>query len=244
MKISGWNKTTLLDGYSRKVFTEIFTNKCNYRCPACHAKNLFENERDINKELFFDYIDTNKDFFDGVVICGGEPTLELGLEDFIRRIKEKGLAVKLDTNGSNFEILENLLKKELIDYVAMDVKGPRNLYPNLVGRDFIDLRDNVEKGMNLVSMFPDYEYRTTVVPVVREDEISFMTVAEAVDTAKFIVETTNINDHKYFLQKFVPQEGGLLDFRLEKFPETPKGLLLEMKEAVKKYLPLVKIRGE
>jgi pyruvate formate lyase activating enzyme len=240
MKIVGWRKVSFID-YPGKISTMIFTSGCNYQCPACHAKHLVENInlQGISEEEIFKYLDSRKGKINAVVICGGEPTLQEGLKDFCEKLKEKGIFVKLDTNGNDYIALRNLL--EIVDYVAMDIKGPKNLYPNLTGRN-INL-DEVEKGIFVVSKFPDYEFRTTVAPVIREDgEISFITIKEACDIAKWIVEITKGNNHKYFLQPFVPRKGELIDSRLEEFPETPKELLEEMKKEVRKYLPNCEIR--
>jgi len=233
--------------YPGKISSVVFSPGCDYACPAGHCKHLLEKGINIDNKVFFDYLDSRKGWIEGVVLCGGEPTLQIGLEDFVRKIKKMGFPVKLDTKGSNPSVLANLQKENLIDYVAMDVKGPDYLYPQIIGKDYIDFRDEVEKGMVLATQFPNYEFRTTIVPVKRDNnEFSFMTVKEVVDTAKWIVERTGRNHHLYKLQPFVvPKDGGkLVDSTLEEFPETPKKLLEEMKKETIKYLPNCKIRGE
>ena len=163
------------------------------------------------------------------------------MPDFLRSVKDIGYLVKLDTNGSNPNVLLDLKTEGLIDYVAMDVKGPRELYSNLAGRKVN--QEDVERSIGIASQFPGYEFRTTVVPVVRgEEDISWMTVEEAVDAAKWIVEVTGSDAHRYFLQPFVPREDGLIDSRFEEFPGTSKELLEEMCDAVKKHLPRCEIR--
>jgi len=245
MKIADWRKISSID-YPKKISTVIFTSECNYKCPACHAKNILYSNELIPEQKILDYIDfTNKEkkLIDAVVLCGGEPTLQLDLIYFAEKIKKMGFAIKLDTNGSRFAILQELKESKLIDYVAMDVKGPRELYPNLVGREFLDRRDDYEKAIGIVSQFPDYEFRTTVVPVVRDSgEISFMTPEEIGETARLIYNCTGRDNHKYFLQKFVPRENGLLDSRLENFPETPTEILEKGKKEAMKYLPNCRIR--
>jgi pyruvate formate lyase activating enzyme len=244
MQIRNFVKESYID-YPKKLCSVVFSPGCNYACPAGHCKHLLEKGINIDNELFFDYLDSRKGWIDGVVLCGGEPTLQMGLEDFVRKIKQMGFPVKLDTNGSNPSVLMELKQENLIDYIAMDVKGPTNLYPKIVGKDYIDFRDEVEKGMVLATQFPHYEFRTTIVPVKRDDnKSSFMKVKEVVDIAKWIVKRTGSDEHKYYLQPFVvPKDGGkLVDSRLEEFPETPKKLLEEMKSEVIKYLPNCKIR--
>jgi pyruvate formate lyase activating enzyme len=231
--------------YPGKLSVILFSQGCNYKCPSCYNKQFLEEGKNIDEEIFFNYLDSKKGWIDGVVLCGGEPTLQHDLIYFARKIKEKGLAIKLDTNGSDYSVLGELLKENLIDYVAMDVKGPPQIYADLIGKEFIDARDGYEKSIAVVSHFQDYEFRTTIVPVIRNnEEISFMTPAEIGETAKLIYDCTGNNQHKYFLQKFVPRENGLIDSRLEKFSETPAEILEEGRLEAIKYLPNTKIRGQ
>jgi pyruvate formate lyase activating enzyme len=242
MQIRDFIKESFID-YPGKISAVVFSSGCNYKCPACHAKRLLEKGNNIDEKVFFDYLDSRKGWIDAVVLCGGEPTLQHDLIYFARKIKERGLLVKLDTNGSEFGTLMDLREENLIDYVAMDVKGPPSIYADLIGREFIDARDGYEKSIATVSHFPDYEFRTTVVPVVRRDgEISFLTPEEIGQTAKLIYDCTGVNEHKYFLQKFVPRKGELLDSQLENFPETPNDLMERALEEIKLYLPNAKIR--
>ena len=241
MKIGAVLGFNLID-YPGKIAAVAFTSGCNYTCPACHAKPLLGKGALINEEDFFNYLGTVRGWVNAVVICGGEPTLHADLIEFIKRIKAENLAVKLDTNGSSPELLNRLLADKLVDYVAMDVKGPRELWPNVCGRDDADA--DMAESMRIVTRFPAYEFRTTVVPVLRDaGEISFLTVAEMAETARQITEITGGGWHKYYIQKFVPRKDGLLDERLETFPETPHQLLKEIKTEVLRYLPKCEIRG-
>jgi len=238
MNIKSFLKSNLND-YPGKISSVIFTPDCNFKCPACHAKNLSEIKDEVKEGDFFKYLDSHKKWIKGVVLCGGEPTLQKGLIDFSEKLKEKGLAVKLDTNGSNPEILEELKRHNLADYIALDVKGPKYLYSNVTGRH---LRDEdiamIEKSMAITSEFPSYEFRTTIVPVIRDNgDIKPLDIREIIDTAKWIVEATGHNHHKYYLQKFVPRKDGLIDKRLESFPETSLESLLRIKKEIIKYLP-------
>ncbi|MDD5012496.1 MAG: anaerobic ribonucleoside-triphosphate reductase activating protein [Candidatus Nanoarchaeia archaeon] len=248
MKITELKKISLID-YPSKISTILFTPKCNYKCPTCHAKQILQNKKELDEKAIFEYLDFARDFIDGVVICGGEPTREQGLKYFLRKLKDKGLAVKLDTNGSNYIRLGELKKEGLVKYVAMDVKGPMRLYAKLVGEDFTDERDEVVKAIEVVSQFPNYEFRTTVVPVTRSKGISFMTAREIGDTAKLIYESTGDDNHKYFLQGFIARsKDEMVDEKFakenlpEKFWETPKKHLEDCLAEAKKYLPNAKIR--
>lgn len=241
MKISDFRKISFID-YPEKFSAVVFNGICNYQCPACHAKYLLESKEKVTEKEFFHYLDSRKGLINAVVLCGGEPTLEKGLGDFAGKLKDRDLAVKLDTNGSNPEELRNLSRKKLIDYVAMDVKGPKNLYSKIVGKE-INIID-VEKSMKIVQRFSGYEFRTTVAPIIRENEIGFMSVDEAEEMAKWIVDVTGENKHKHYLQEFIPKRGELLDSRLEQFPKTSKELLKQMKMKIIKYLPNCEIRNE
>jgi len=241
MKIRAALGFNLID-YPGKIAAVVFAPGCNYKCPACHAKPLLNEDALVDEDGFFEYLDSVRAWVTGVVICGGEPTLQEGLIPFIARLKTARLPVKLDTNGSAPEVLKRLLAEGLVDYAAMDVKGPRDLWTNISGGR--DAGEAMLESMRAVARFPDHEFRTTVVPVVRSGEdISFLTAAEAAETARLIAETTGTDTHKYYIQKFVPRKGGLLDARLESFPETPPALLEEMKKAASVHLPKCEIRG-
>jgi pyruvate formate lyase activating enzyme len=248
MKISALQKDAMKD-YPGKISTIIFTGRCNYRCPTCHAKKILGEEKNISKEEVLNYLDSRKDWIQGVVICGGEPTMELDLIPFLEKIKERGLSVKLDTNGSSPDFLRELNKRELVDYCAMDVKGPMSLYAKLTGRNFINERDDVAKGIAIVSKFPDYEFRTTIVPIIENEKLRWMTPKEISETAELICNYTENNKHKYFLQKFVARsKEEMIDERFakenlsEEFWATPKTLLEECLIEAKKYLPNAGIR--
>lgn len=241
MKITGFLPQTLID-YPGKVASVIFTGACNYKCPNCHAKHLLNGtNKNYSEKEIFDYLKKSQKFIDGVVISGGEPTLEQDLVPFIKRLRELEFYIKLDTNGFHWEALEPILLEELVHYISLDVKGPPSLYSKLIGKDFFDKKDMVEHAMKLATKFDDYEFRTTIVPVIRSpNEISFLTPEEMTETAKWIKDV--VGNPKYYLQKFVPRKEGLLDKRLEEFPETPDKLMQECYEAVKEILPNCKIR--
>ncbi|MDA8131157.1 MAG: anaerobic ribonucleoside-triphosphate reductase activating protein [Elusimicrobia bacterium] len=241
MKIGAALDFNLID-YPGKIAAMAFTTLCNYQCPHCHAAPLLKGSGDIGVEGFLGYLDTVKDWVNGVVICGGEPTLQPGLKPFLGRLRERGLSIKLDTNGSNPKVLEQLLGEGLVDYVAMDVKGPKFLWPATAGVEGHE--EAMAESLKLVARFPDYEFRTTVAPVVRAGEdISFLTVPEMAAAARLIVSATGGSAHKYFVQKFVPRKDGLLDSRLESFPETPHQLLTDIHKEVCKHIPDSRIRG-
>ncbi|MBU2575358.1 MAG: anaerobic ribonucleoside-triphosphate reductase activating protein [Elusimicrobia bacterium] len=241
MRIRELLKFNLID-YPGKISAVVFVPGCNYSCPACHAKKILNEESLIKEDDFFKYLGEARQWVNGVVLCGGEPTLEADLIPFARKLAAAGIPVKLDTNGSSPEVLERLLNEKLINYAAMDVKGPPRLLGSITGTLSVPAQA-VKRSIRAVAGFPDYEYRTTIVPVIRDEgNISFLTPAELSDTARMITETTGSSGHKYYIQKFVPRKDGLLDKRLESFPETPLPLLEEMKAEAAKYLPECEIR--
>ncbi len=248
MKISGFLKESVID-YPGKVSSVIFTSGCNYKCPSCHSKHIINGKNEVSEEEIFSYLDSRKGWIEGVVVCGGEPTLQPDLIPFTRKFKEKDLAVKLDTNGSNPGILQHLLKERLVDYVALDVKGPRELYSSLTSTNQ-DSCLKVEDNMRILSNSGvDYELRTTIVPVLRMNRVNWLTPKELGDMARWIVEVTGKNQHKHYLQKFVARDGGeMVDkmFSKNNLPkelhETPNTVMQGIYEAVSKYLPNCKIR--
>lgn len=165
MRIHGFQKTTLLDfpGY---VASTVFCGGCNFRCPYCHNRELVlcpEKVPVIPEEEVFAHLEKRKGILDGVCITGGEPTLQPDLEDFIRRVRELGLKVKLDTNGYRPEVLMDLCKKGLIDYVAMDIKGAPEQYEAITGVKPWDFNRIQASIYFLMSGEVPYEFRTTVV---------------------------------------------------------------------------------
>lgn len=164
MKISGLQKNSLLD-YPGKIATVIFTQGCNFKCGYCHNPQL----NDISFKPKFDevevlrYLKKSKKITDAVVITGGEPTLQKDLIKFIKKIKKLGYLVKLDTNGSNPEMLKKILKNNLVDYLAMDIKGPLEKYKLIVGVN-CNLK-NISKSIKLIIKSGiEHEFRSTLLP--------------------------------------------------------------------------------
>ncbi len=168
--IHGFNKTTLLD-YPEHVAATVFTGGCNFRCPFCQNGGLVLRPGEqplIAEEEVLAHLAKRQGILDGLCITGGEPALQADLENFIRKVKSLGCAVKLDTNGSRPEVLERLLAQGLLDYVAMDVKASRENYENVTGMSCIQnsgfALQKIEESIELLkgSGIP-YEFRTTAV---------------------------------------------------------------------------------
>lgn len=192
MKINGFQKLTLLD-FPEKMACIIFTAGCNFRCPFCHNASLvthIDNDAAYTEEEIFSYLEKRKGLLEGVCISGGEPLLQPDIEEFIKKIKAMGYAVKLDTNGSFPEKLIHLAESGLIDYVAMDIKNCKEKYAITAGNEALNIRD-IEKSVDfLLRGTVDYEFRTTV-------EDSLHTVEDIEKIADWIKGAK-----RYFLQNF------------------------------------------
>ncbi len=165
MKIAGIQKLTLLD-FPGLMAATIFTNGCNFMCPFCHNSALVIdsslNEL-LNEKYIFEFLESRKGKLDGICISGGEPLLQEDLIEFIKKVKEMGYKVKLDTNGYLFPKLKEIIDSKLIDYVAMDVKNSLDKYPLTCGLTSL-LTDNILKSIEyLKENHVDYEFRTTIV---------------------------------------------------------------------------------
>ena len=197
MEFTGIDKLSLLD-YEDFVSVVLFTPKCNFRCPFCHnGKTVLESDVEIDFDEILSYLQTRKGLIDAVVITGGEPTLMSELKERIIKIKELGLRVKLDTNGSNPEVLKDLVNSKLLDYVAMDIKNSMNEYPRTCGVRKVDENKLKESINYLLENNVDYEFRTTLVKEFHSEE-SIKEMSELIKGAK-----------RLYLQKFVDREGVL-----------------------------------
>ena len=229
VKFYGLQKLTLLDFPGRMAST-VFTGGCNMRCPFCHNRSLVflnENDSDISTEDILEHLENRSKVLDGICITGGEPTLHKGLKDFIKKVKALGLQVKLDTNGTNFEVLKDLIEEGLLDYVAVDIKNCADKYPYTVGLENFDLSE-IEKVKNyLLEDHIDYEFRTTVVE-------QFHTVDDIEKIAKWIQGAK-----RYYLQNFEDHgtciQSGLSEVGIE--------TLEKMKEVAKPYVQEIELRG-
>ena len=161
MKIGGFQPFTLSD-YPGKVAAIIFTQGCNFNCPYCHNHSLIPacEESAYEETTILEYLEKRKQHLDGVVITGGEPTLQKGLIPFCRKVHEMGLSVKLDTNGSRPAVLAELIRDGSVDYIAMDVKAPLEKYPEVAGCPFP--APIIEKSIRIISHSElPHEFRTT-----------------------------------------------------------------------------------
>ncbi|MDR2022271.1 MAG: anaerobic ribonucleoside-triphosphate reductase activating protein [Hungatella sp.] len=164
MKLCGLQKTTLLD-FPGHVAATIFLGGCNFRCPFCHNSELIGSEAEsmFSEEEILDFLNKRKGILEGVCITGGEPTLAEDLEPFIRKIRDLGYLIKLDTNGYRPEVLKSLVLKGLLDYAAMDIKAGRENYSKAAGVKGLKIKDIKESAAFLLDGSLPFEFRTTAV---------------------------------------------------------------------------------
>lgn len=229
MQIAGHLKTSLID-YPGHISCVVFTQGCNLRCTYCQNPELVEAKekfKGMPEETFFDFLNERKKILEGVVITGGEPTLQKDLEEFIKKIKKLGFKVKLDTNGCKPEVIKDLINEKLLDYIAMDVKAPLEKYSEITASkiDTKKIRESIEfikkSGIG-------YEFRTTAYPE--------LTDADFEEIGKLI----NGAEH-YYLQQFRPEKTLSAEAR-KKIPFSEKKLN-EIKKIMEKYAKKVEIRG-
>jgi len=232
MLIAGLQKTTLID-YPGKIACVVFLAGCNFRCPWCYSSELvlplkIVKQPRLSEKDFFDFLRERQGLLEGVVICGGEPTINKDLPQFIEKIKNLGYSVKLDTNGSNPEMLKNLVNGKLIDYVAMDIKGPAGVYENIIGEGvkLEDIKNSVEflKKGNL-----DFEFRTTVVNTIHSKN-------DFLEIAKWI-GAPNV---KYYLQNFRAEK--TINPEFEKIKPFKTEFLQKIAKEISPYFKICQVR--
>lgn len=200
MKISGLQKMTLLD-YPGKVACTVFLAGCNFRCPFCHNSQLLEASAEtvMEREEFLRFLSRRRGLLDAVCVSGGEPTLQRSLPEFLEEIKSMGFAVKLDTNGSRPRVLQELVNRGLVDYVAMDIKNSPDRYLRTVGAE-TDLRQLEESIRFLTGGAAEYELRTTVVQQLHD-------VQSVTEMGKWVSTLAgNRKISRWFVQPFVDRD--------------------------------------
>ena len=230
MMLAGFQKMTLID-YPGKIAATVFTAGCNFRCPFCHNPELVELSPETlaifhgrDKE-FFIFLEKRKGILDGICITGGEPTVQRDIIPFMRRIKDMGFSVKLDSNGTRPEILEEVFREGLVDYVAMDIKNGIARYSETT--HVVVNEENIRKSIRLImkSGVP-YEFRTTVVPGIQTEE-DFEDMAKLIKGAR-----------AYYLQEF--RDVTILDPELRALA---KGKTVDLERAAERMRKTVKIVG-
>ncbi len=228
MKIGGLHPFSLID-YPQHICATVFTIGCNFRCPYCHNPELVEETAPViaSPDSVIEFLKRRQSLVQAVTITGGEPTMHDDLPDFMRRIKALGFLVKLDSNGTHPAMLKKLFQRRLVDYVAMDIKGPFSRYQENAGRpvdcDAINqsIRFIMESGV-------DYEFRTTVVRSLLSFD-DFHAIGEMIRGAS-----------RYALQQFVP--GKILNPQFIKKTTYSKEEFLDLKHIMEEYVATCVVR--
>jgi pyruvate formate lyase activating enzyme len=224
MKFSGIQKTSLID-FPNKIASVLFTPGCNLRCPFCHNWRIAVDPKPpfLQEEAALKILENRKKYVDSVVVTGGEPTMHKEIPKFLRKLKEKGFQVKLDTNGFYSQVLEECL--QYVDYVALDVKTSLEKYAQLGAKDTADLLRTIEI---LRTGKVGYEFRTTVVPGFFDAE-DITQIGELVKGAK-----------TFALQQFIPED--TLDKSLQTLKPYPPETIAEFAKKMQKYVNAVTLR--
>ena len=227
MNIAGFQKITLLD-YPSKVACTIFTSGCNLRCPFCHNSSIvLGTDTKLNETDIFRFLEKRVGLLDAVCISGGEPTLQPDLKGFIKNVKELEFLVKLDTNGTNYNKLVDLIESKLVDYVAMDIKNCIPKYAMTCGVQNVNI-EQIQKSINyLINSDFDYEFRTTILKDYHT-EADMVRISEMLKGCK-----------RYYLQKFL-KSNSVIDSRCEELQDSD---ILKYLEIVRENIPQAEVRG-
>ena len=237
MKIGGLQKLTLLD-YPGRTACTIFLSGCNFRCPFCHNASLVLPDREeagICEEELFQFLRKRQGLLDGVCLTGGEPLLSPELMNFLKKIKDLGYPIKLDTNGSFPKRLKMVVEQGLVDYVAMDIKNSRECYGSTIGKENNFLA-SIEESVEFLLKGPvPYEFRTTVIKGFH-DKKSMEQIGSWI-----------LGADQYFLQNF--KDSGEIIGRIQseytkRMEPFSDGELKELFNTIKKWIPTASIRGE
>lgn len=235
IEIRGMVETSLLD-WDGMIVSTLYTPYCNFRCPYCQNSSLIFNPEKyplMSFKVISSYLQGHKGWIDGICLTGGEPTLFEDLLEFIKEVGNLGFLVKLDTNGTNPEVLKVALEEKLISYIALDIKAPLNFkaYKEPAGIKNEDLLKRVEESIKIImGSSIDYEFRTTVVPNLHKRE-DIEEIARYIRGAK-----------RYILQNFVPQE--TLDPEYLKIKPYPLEVIKEFCRSASPYVEKCTERGK
>lgn len=226
MRIAGLQKLTMLD-YPSKLACIIFTQGCNLRCSYCQNSSLIrlKGENELSEEDIFSFLKERRKYIDGVVITGGEPTIQKDLPEFIKKIKDLGYSVKLDTNGTNPVMIKRLIDENLVDYIAMDIKNILNKYEDVVKKKINT--EIIKKSIGIIKDGgTDYEFRMTIIKNIHS-------IFDIIEVQNYIGKKD-----KFFLQNFESSED-VLDKTLVGFS---KKELIDIQNSLKKF-PNIVVRG-
>ena len=240
--IAGYHPTTLLD-WPGRLAAIVFLPRCNFRCPFCHAGHLLGDPAEtVPLEAVLAHLADREGWLDGVVVCGGEPTLWPTLGDLCRRFRDAGLPVKLDTNGTRPDVLAALLDAGLVDAVAMDVKAPLDArYARAAGVEAADLQTLRRSIALLMASTAEVEFRTTVVPTLLA-EAEIQAIGETLAAAAANAAGTGAGAPAWTLQPFEP--AGALDPAFRTVAPYPPDRLAALADLGRRYVSRCRLRGE
>ena len=225
--VKGFIETSFLD-WKDHLSSVFFTGGCNFRCPFCHNSDLVLNHGhllDIPEEQILGNLRKFRKWIDRVVVTGGEPTLQKGLPGFVECLKREGFKVKLDTNGSHPEVIKDLASAGLIDYIAMDIKGPIKGYDRWCGTT-IDC-DKIEESIDfIIGGRIDHEFRMTVVPFLHKEADVYEAASRVGDAKRFTVQDfvprNTLNPAFLSVKSFSPD-------RMSKIRQNVEGIMQDAK---------------
>ena len=228
MKIHGLQKMTLLD-FPGRVACTVFFGGCDMRCPYCHNAELLDGTAPavMDDTELLAFLKKRQGLLDGVCFTGGEPLLQKDLPDFAAKVRELGYPVKLDTNGNHPDRLEKMIREDLVQYVAMDIKNSPERYAETAGLRQLDLAPIRESVRMLMEGKTDYEFRTTAVAELHDDE-SFEQIGQWIKGAK-----------RYFLQRFTDRD----TVPFQGLHSPGKEQMEHWAEIIRPYVPAVELRG-
>ena len=230
--VEGLQKVTLVD-YPNKIACTIFLFGCNFRCGFCHNPELVigNSKNNYSEEEIISFLETRKSSLDGVCITGGEPLINLK-KDFLKKIKNMGFLIKIDTNGSFPEKLKEFIEENLIDYVAMDIKSSKENYKKISSSQ-IEIK-TIEKSIKIISKLPEYEFRTTILPKVHDKE-------EMKKIAEWLENICQKIPKRFILQGF-KNKGKFIDQKYNKEKDVSEEFLKKLKKEIENCFEETEIR--
>ena len=238
MKIKGFQKLTLID-YPGKLACTIFLSGCNFKCGFCHNPELVLESYsqagvlDYTEEEILNFLIKRKNHLDAVCITGGEPLISVDI-NFLKKIKALGYSIKIDTNGSFPEKLQELLDLNLVDFVSMDIKASKKNYSKLTGIENPNF-EKIEQSIKIISKLPNHEFRTTIL----EEFHSLQDVGEMIDWVSSLIEEDKIQ--KFVFQGF-KNNNKFIDSSFSKYTNTSEKYLLELKELTSHLINKIGVR--
>jgi len=265
MLIGGLQKITLID-YPGKVAATVFLTGCNFRCPFCYSSELVLPEKikkqpKISQKEFFNFLAKRKTLIEGVVVCGGEPTISKQLPSFIKKIKKAGFLVKLDTNGSDSGLLKKLISQQLLDYVAMDIKAPLKMQnakcKNQFAEAFVSSHASAKASANDNVKFKKNKYKEATggradlnkikksIEIIKNSGVDYefrTTVVPGIHKREDIIQIAKdiAPAKRYYLQSFRPEKN--IDPKFEKVKPYPQEFLLEIQKTISPFFETCQLR--